>query len=40
MQHEVDHLDGILTLHRAEPAERYPAMTALLSPQRTASHAA
>ena len=38
MQHEVDHLDGILTLHRAEPAERYRAMTALLTPERAASH--
>lgn len=32
MQHEIDHLDGILTLHRAEPAERYRAITALLAP--------
>lgn len=31
MQHEIDHLDGILTLQRAEPAERYRAITALLS---------
>jgi peptide deformylase len=31
MQHEIDHLDGILTLHRAEPAERYRAMAALLA---------
>jgi peptide deformylase len=31
MQHEIDHLDGILTLHRAEPAERYRAITALRS---------
>ena len=33
MQHEIDHLDGILTLHRAEPGERYRAITALLAPQ-------
>ena len=39
MQHEIDHLDGTLTLHRAEPAERYRAITALLAPQTTA-HAA
>jgi peptide deformylase len=31
LQHEIDHLDGILTLHRAEPAERYRAITELLS---------
>jgi peptide deformylase len=31
MQHEIDHLDVILTLHRAEPAERYRAITALLA---------
>jgi peptide deformylase len=31
MQHEIDHLDGILTLHRAEPSERYRAITALLA---------
>jgi peptide deformylase len=31
MQHEIDYLDGILTLHRAEPAERYRAITALLA---------
>lgn len=31
MQHEIDHLDGILTLHRAEPAERYRAIAALLA---------
>lgn len=30
MQHEIDHLDGILTLQRAEPAERYRAITELL----------
>jgi peptide deformylase len=40
MQHEIDHLDGILTLHRAEPAERYRAITALLRPPRTAGYAA
>ena len=32
-QHELDHLDGILTLHRAEPAERRRAIAALLAPQ-------
>ncbi len=31
MKHEIDHLDGILTLHRAEPAERYRAIAALLT---------
>ena len=31
MQHEIDHLDGILTLHRADPGERYRAITALLA---------
>ena len=31
LQHEIDHLDGILTLHRAEPPERYRAMAALLA---------
>lgn len=31
MQHEIDHLDGVLTLHRAEPGERYRAITALLA---------
>jgi len=31
MQHEIDHLDGVLTLHRAEPEERYRAITALLA---------
>jgi peptide deformylase len=34
MQHEIDHLDGVLTLHRAEPAERYRAITALLASER------
>jgi peptide deformylase len=40
MQHELDHLDGILTLHRAEPVERYRAISALLSPGSIASRAA
>jgi peptide deformylase len=40
MQHEIDHLDGILTLHRAAPAERYRAMNALLNPETKASRAA
>jgi peptide deformylase len=31
MQHEIDHLDGILTLHRADRVERRRATTALLS---------
>ncbi len=31
MQHEIDHLDGILTLHRADRAERRRAITALLT---------
>lgn len=31
MQHEIDHLDGILTLHRADPAERHRAIAELLS---------
>jgi peptide deformylase len=35
IQHEIDHLDGILTLHRADPAERHRAITALLSQQAT-----
>ena len=32
LQHEIDHLDGIITLHRADPTERYRAITALLAP--------
>lgn len=32
LQHEIDHLDGILTLHRAQPVERYRAISELLSP--------
>jgi peptide deformylase len=40
MQHEIDHLDGILTLHRAEPAERYRAITALLAPRTVLSEVA
>jgi peptide deformylase len=31
MQHEIDHLDGILTLDRATPEERRRAVTALLA---------
>ncbi len=31
MQHEIDHLDGILTLHRADRAERRRAITTLLT---------
>ena len=30
MQHEIDHLDGMLTLDRAEPAERRRALAVLL----------
>ena len=30
LQHEIDHLDGILTLDRADPFERRRATTALL----------
>ena len=32
MQHEIDHLDGILTLHRADRRERHRAMAQLLTP--------
>lgn len=32
MQHEIDHLDGILTLRRADRAARRRAIAALLSP--------
>jgi peptide deformylase len=32
LQHEIDHLDGILTLDRAAPAERRRAVAALLAP--------
>jgi peptide deformylase len=31
IQHEIDHLDGVLTLHRADRTERHRAITALLS---------
>lgn len=31
MQHEIDHLDGVLTLDRAEPSERARAVMALAS---------
>jgi len=31
LQHEIDHLDGILTLDRAERTERHRAITALLA---------
>jgi peptide deformylase len=30
LQHEIDHLDGVLTLDRAEPAERRRAIASLL----------
>lgn len=36
MQHEIDHLDGILTLDRAEPAERRRALAVLLGETRAA----
>jgi peptide deformylase len=32
MQHEIDHLDGVLTLDRALPAERRRALRALVAP--------
>ncbi len=32
LQHEIDHLDGILTLQRANPSERYRAISELLAP--------
>jgi peptide deformylase len=35
MQHEIDHLDGILTLDRADAAERRRALTALLDDERS-----
>ncbi len=31
VQHEIDHLDGILTLRRADPAERHRAIAELLA---------
>jgi len=31
MQHEIDHLDGVLTMHRANRIERRRAITTLLS---------
>ena len=37
LQHEIDHLDGILTLDRAEPHERRRAIAALLAPQASAA---
>ena len=36
MQHEIDHLDGILTLQRAHPSERRRAIAALRSHLRAA----
>ena len=39
MQHEIDHLDGILTLNRAEAAERRRAISALLAGAREQSAA-
>jgi peptide deformylase len=41
LQHEIDHLDGILTLDRADPVERRRALAALLDAAReTRSRAA
>ncbi len=37
MQHEIDHLDGILTLDRAEPDERRRALAVLLGNERAAA---
>jgi peptide deformylase len=34
MQHEIDHLDGVLTLDRAEPVERRRALSALAAAER------
>jgi peptide deformylase len=36
VQHEIDHLDGVLTLHRADRPERYRAITELLAATETA----
>jgi peptide deformylase len=40
IQHEIDHLDGLLTLDRAEPGERRRAIKALLNPDSAAAAAA
>lgn len=40
VQHEIDHLDGILTLDRANPAERRRAIAELIEQARAASLAA
>jgi peptide deformylase len=37
LQHEIDHLDGILTLDRAEPHERRRAIAALLAARSAAA---
>jgi peptide deformylase len=37
MQHEIDHLDGVLTLDRAHPAERRRAIALLLDGARGAA---
>jgi peptide deformylase len=37
MQHEIDHLDGLLTLDRAHPVERRRAIAALLDEARRAA---
>jgi peptide deformylase len=39
-QHEIDHLDGVLTLDRATPQERRRAIAVLLAAERPASRAA
>ena len=36
LQHEIDHLDGILTIDRAEPVERRRAIGALMEDTRLA----
>jgi peptide deformylase len=40
LQHEIDHLDGVLTLDRATPQERRRAIAVLLEDERPASRAA
>ena len=37
LQHEIDHLDGVLTLDRAAPAERRRAIALLLGAARVAA---
>lgn len=40
LQHEIDHLDGVLTLDRATPQERRRAIAVLLEGERPAARAA